>query len=74
MREGMKKIEWTNHKAGDILATVKANDGEKPPYNKLTFALPRYNNDLWGLVDLNSTSGEMIMRKELAKEKRITIP
>ena len=72
-KKTLKRIKWTNNKAGDILATVKAYDYEKPPYNKLKYVLPRYNNDLWGLVDLNPTSGEIIMRKELEKEKRMII-
>merc|ERR1719427_1676250 len=71
--KSMKQIEWTNHNAGDLLATVEADDREEPPYNKLTYVLPRYNNDLWGLVDLNSTSGKLIMRKELEEEKRTII-
>ena len=71
-KKTLKRIKWTNNKAGDVLATVEAEDFDYP-YDKLTYALPRYNNDLWGLVDVNSTSGEIIMRKELEKEKRMVV-
>lgn len=73
MRKSVKQIEWTNHTAGDVLATLKAEDMEKFPYNKLRYVLPRHNNDLWGLVDLNETSGEVVMRKELEGDGRLMI-
>ena len=49
---------------------MTARDEEKSPYSKLTYVLPRYNNDLWGLVEVDSRNGEITMRKELEREKR----
>ena len=49
---------------------MTARDEEKSPYSKLTYVLPRYNNDLWGLVEVNTRNGEITMRKELETEER----
>ena len=69
----MSKVKWSNKKAGDVLGTIKARDGEDLPYGRLTYKLPRYNNDLWGLVEINSTSGVLTMTKKLEEEKRRVI-
>ena len=66
----LKKVDWTNKTAGDVLTKVEASDYERPPYDKLTYKLPRHNNDLWGLVEINSTSGVLTMTKKLEEEKR----
>ena len=66
----LKKVSWTDKKSGDILAVIKAKDYQRSPYNKLTYKLPRHNNDLWGLVVLNSTSGDLTMTEKLEEEKR----
>ena len=69
----LKKVSWTDKKSGDVLAVIKARDHERSPYDKLTYKMPRHNNDLWGLVELNSTSGVLTMTKELEEEKRHVI-
>ena len=73
MNRTLHQLKWDGLKPGSVLTTIRGYDREKAPYNKLTYVLPRNNNDLYGLVDLNSTSGVMTVRKELLSEKRSSI-
>ena len=66
----LKKVSWTDKKSGDVLTVIKARDHARSPYDKLTYKLPSNNNDLWGLVEVNSTSGVLTMTKKLEEEKR----
>ena len=72
-KKELRKIKWTNKKTGDVLGIIKAKDGDDLPYGKLTYKLPSNNNDLWGLVEVNRTSGVLTMKKELEEEKRHVI-
>ena len=58
MNRTLHQLEWDGLEPGSILTTIKADDKEKAPYNKLTYCLPENNNDLYGLVDSTSNDSE----------------
>ena len=61
----MDVLLTSNAKAGDNLTTIYMSDNDPAPYDNFYFQLPSKNNDLFTLIDVGVTSGQVVLKKDV---------
>ena len=52
-------------KVGDNLTTIYMSDNDPEPYDIFYFQLPSKNNDLFTLIDVGVTNGQLVLKKDV---------